>query len=368
MRCPAKNLEEFRERYLETSRNDENANSEHAQSDESTNQEQEDFTFTPATTKQEAEEYAAQFVDESQFGAVGVSYRGILLESANAINEALGKYYHDTNAEKLGGVRVYTSNTKMGKQLDNAVMGYSPIRNSLLINADACKSLDVVAEGVAQERALVQAYSEDPSQFTFRKQVAEDTMKAALGTGRATVAETLQEMVNHELGHSLEKSVLHSEYADEIISNMSEYAGKISGYATVSQSEYIAESHASYRKGEDVIDPVLKEVFDSLKKSGSALEITSESDNIEPTKLLNYFSSKEIETVYLPGEEYAHVMQELNTHTNDEQKEMSVFTKAIGNYIYTVENNGIGEYRIIGKAEQDLQLPLLTRFLPWVLP
>ena len=61
--------------------------------------------------------------------------------------------------------------------------------------------------------------------------------------------------------------------------------------------------------------------------------------------------SKEFPTVFLPKKEYAHVMSELETHITLEQRRKKVFRKAIGDYIYTVENNGAGNYRIIGKRK-----------------
>jgi hypothetical protein len=47
---------------------------------------------------------------------------------------------------------------------------------------------------------------------------------------------------------------------------MPKFADKISGYAGENSGEYIAESMASYMKGEDVIDPTLKKIFESLKR------------------------------------------------------------------------------------------------------
>ena len=60
-------------------------------------------------------------------------------------------------------------------------------------------------------------------------------------------------------------------------------------------------------------------------------------------------SSKDYKTIELPKQEYAHVMSELATHLTAAQRKQKVVTKAIGNYIYTIENNGFGNYRIIGK-------------------
>ena len=51
----------------------------------------------------------------------------------------------------------------------------------------------------------------------------------------------------------------------------------------------------------------------------------------------------------LPNDEYAHVISELNTHMSDEEKERSIVTKPIGDYYYTVINQGFDDYLIIGK-------------------
>ena len=69
---------------------------------------------------------------------------------------------------------------------------------------------------------------------------------------------------------------------------------------------------------------------------------------------LQFFAnSKAFKTVVLTKQEYAHVMSELATHMTAEQQKKKVVKKAIGQYIYTVENNGFGEYRIIGKKHID---------------
>lgn len=56
-----------------------------------------------------------------------------------------------------------------------------------------------------------------------------------------------------------------------------------------------------------------------------------------------------LETIYLPKSEYARVMSEIATNFTKEQAQKKVFNKAIGDYIYVVENNGFGEFRIVGK-------------------
>lgn len=64
------------------------------------------------------------------------------------------------------------------------------------------------------------------------------------------------------------------------------------------------------------------------------------------------FFSKSIEdfaTIILPKDEYAHVMSEIATNITEEQSTKRVIKKHIGDYIYTVENKGFGNYRVIGK-------------------
>lgn len=66
--------------------------------------------------------------------------------------------------------------------------------------------------------------------------------------------------------------------------------------------------------------------------------------------------SEDFKTVVLPRQEYAHVMSEIATNLTEEQANKKVFSKAIGDYIYTIENNGFGDYRVIKKIkiEEDL--------------
>lgn len=87
--------------------------------------------------------------------------------------------------------------------------------------------------------------------------------------------------------------------------------------------------------------PEIKETVDNAKKNGR-LKI-----NIQ----LFARKSSDFPTVYLPKEEYAHVMSEIATWVTPEQAHKSVFQKRIGDYIYTVENTSTGEYRIIRKRK-----------------
>ena len=72
-------------------------------------------------------------------------------------------------------------------------------------------------------------------------------------------------------------------------------------------------------------------------------------DNIGSSVHLFKQDSKDFPTIILPKDEYAHVMSEIATNLTEKQKSMNTFSKPIGNYVYTVENKGFGNYRVIRK-------------------
>lgn len=53
--------------------------------------------------------------------------------------------------------------------------------------------------------------------------------------------------------------------------------------------------------------------------------------------------------IYLPKDEYAHVISELNTHLSEEERSQKLVMKPIGEYIYTAINRGFNDYIIIAK-------------------
>lgn len=105
----------------------------------------------------------------------------------------------------------------------------------------------------------------------------------------------------------------------------------------VVKSENIKLSEKSLKTAEPV--PEIKETVDNAKKTGR-LKI-----NIQ----LFAREGSDFPTVYLPKEEYARVMSEVATWVTKSQLNKKVFSKPIGDYIYTFENKGYGEFRVIGK-------------------
>lgn len=68
---------------------------------------------------------------------------------------------------------------------------------------------------------------------------------------------------------------------------------------------------------------------------------------------MKFNRNRERRELRLPKEEYAQVMSELNTHLTEEQRSKKYVQKAIGDYLYTIENNGFNDYRIIGKIKME---------------
>lgn len=219
-----------------------------------------------AKTLAEAEEYIKRYVDSSQFAALGVSYSGISVETANLINKAVSDVMSQYDIPKLGGVFVTKGNTKLGKIMDGAVAGYIVPRNSLVLNAKAMKNLSVIAEEQDLEKKIIEKFRTNPNGVRLKSIEAQEALQASLKSNRVRVPENAEEIIHHELGHAIEKKIKSDGDIQMLKDNMKVYAENVSGYATTDFGEYIAESFASYMKGEQVIDPLLRERFEQLKK------------------------------------------------------------------------------------------------------
>lgn len=88
----------------------------------------------------------------------------------------------------------------------------------------------------------------------------------------------------------------------------------------------------------------MKDIFGNISISKN-VEVNSRGDTIENVQYTGF------KTIILPKQEYAHVMEEINTHLSDEERTKEIVSKPIGNYIYTFENYGYSDFRIIGKKE-----------------
>lgn len=141
------------------------------------------------------------------------------------------------------------------------------------------------------------------------------------------------------------------------------YARLEKGSLDIEDERYYREKknkwHDKYKQHVEDNKDILREAPERIKTRGIVSEVfKNDGDNGTMKLNLQFFSrdSKDFETIYLSSNEYAHVMSELNTHLSEEQRKKEIITKAIGDYYYTIENNGFDNYRIIGKKPIDIDV------------
>jgi hypothetical protein len=224
--------------------------------------------FVPANSIEEAEAFISKYVDSNQFGALGVSYKGINLDAANEINKALSELFEMFDVGKIGGIVAPAKNTKLGKDISDATAGYMPIRNSFLLNRDSLKSVSIAEKRLKEEKEILNRIIAHPEKYDFSKlsRTARETIQNSIESGRSVVAENISDTIRHEFGHMLEKQIHKHPLWGQVRNDMQLYSTKISGYATTDSSEYIAESFASWMRGEKNVDPNLITIFESLKR------------------------------------------------------------------------------------------------------
>lgn len=224
--------------------------------------------YTPKQTISECEEYAKQYVDTDQFGALGVLYNGIGVDAANDINRTIEAFYKQYEVDKFGGLYAPQLNSKLGKSIEGAHAGYTKARNSILLNKKSLSSSENLEKILAEEKSVISQYLNNPDGFDLTKlsKRAQEVLKNSVESGRGSVPDNVEDVINHELGHALSDKIYRLGNYDIIAANMSKYAPKISGYACESMSEYLAESFCSYKKGESVIDPELIKAFETLER------------------------------------------------------------------------------------------------------
>lgn len=159
---------------------------------------------------------------------------------------------------------------------------------------------------------------------------------------------SVHDYIVHEIGHHVQWNVLDAKTNNDMGAAMSKYAPHISGYANASKGEYIAEIFAALVKSEsglldpEFVDYMSKNVY--IAGTRGIMNVGTESVRLGTSTL---------KTIRLPKDEYAHVMSELNTNMSARDRQKPIISKAIGNYIYTIENHGFDDYRIIGKVPID---------------
>ena len=223
--------------------------------------------FVPAGTIQEAEAFAkGNFVDEKMWASQGVSLNGISVDSANLINQRLSEFYNTYNVDKFSSLVAPAGNTKLGKDIQGAHAGYNPVNKAMVVNRTSFKNPAKAIEDMAKEREFVADYLANPEKYSRLDKYTRKMLENSRESGRFSVATNLEEVLDHECGHALDKAMRKLDNYEAVIAHMDQYAPGISGYAQNSVQEYVAESFAAWRKGGIPVDPDLVSMFESMRR------------------------------------------------------------------------------------------------------
>ena len=224
-------------------------------------------TFNPAKTIEEAEQYAREtFVDTDKWGSQGLSLKGISVDSANLINQRLSELYSTYDVDKFSSLVAPAGNTKLGKAIQGAHAGFNPVNRAMVVNRNSFKNPAQAIADMAEERRLVADYLANPEKYARLDKYTKKMLENSRASGRFSVSTTLEEVLDHEFGHALEKALRKLGSYEKVIANMGKYAPGISGYAQESVGEYIAESFCAWRKGGISVDPELVKLFGEVRR------------------------------------------------------------------------------------------------------
>lgn len=327
--------------------------------------------FTPAKSIEEAEAYGKKFVDthyQSKYSG-NISYKGISLENANKMNRVLTEVYDSYDVPMLNNLKPMNfREAKWKSAVDDGIAAAYQWGNggTMFMNQKLFASEKITSAFVKKSDDLLHTVLDDIDILLENPALKEKQrvyLKALKKTGVQCFSQTAgldfaEATFVHESGHLLDDKIfrkLFKENSFDVSASMAKYAGNISGYAVSSNAEYVAESFTAFWYGKtDIINPDLVKIFQGARTAAKNSIANPATDDIISSIKTFAKGSKDFPTIFLPKQEYAHVMSEIATNITKEQSQKSVFEKAIGNYVYTVENNGFGDYRIIDKTIIDV--------------
>lgn len=227
--------------------------------------------FVPSESLQDAEKFADRFIKDTMMDRTfkgKASYKGLSVDVANRINEAMVEAFDRLEMPKISGLKAISANSATGKKVfssADAVMAFDPIQKGIYLNSDILGSMEKFNDYVRKSREAFDMVKRNLDKLPPHKRaIAERYIKA----GRELVDDSLEGMVFHEMGHHVQWDVLPTKLFNELGDReMEKFAAELSGYAGTSKSEYVAESFVSWMRMENRIDPRLQKFLDGLKRS-----------------------------------------------------------------------------------------------------
>lgn len=216
--------------------------------------------FVPAKSIEEAQKYAQKYV-KSYFGDKtfkgDANFKGVSIDNANEINRALTDIFDNYGFPKISGIKPIDPLSAKGKKIfssADAVMAYSPVEHGVYINKNVLKNNNTLTDYHKNSSEAWETVMDNIDKLSGPQKELALRYKEA---GRALVGDgSAYDYFVHEIGHHIEWEVFDAKTNNLIGNGMKEYAGKISGYATSSKSEYFAESFSAFVKGEyNKLDP-----------------------------------------------------------------------------------------------------------------
>lgn len=236
--------------------------------------------FTPASTIEEAEAYAERFVETYKSDYSGkLSYKGLDLEYANELNRALTdvfERYSPKNPLRNIGPMNFRKNQFKGA-VSEAEAAYQWIQRDLFFNQRYFKNKKTYSAHWDEIERLTKIVTNSIDALLSQpgiNQTKEKYLEALKKSGvQCFVQKTDQPAYGtfiHELGHFLDDEVFRSAINRKGIDmgySRDQYAGNISGYASTTRHEYVAESFSAFWFGKpELCDPALIEIFEEAMK------------------------------------------------------------------------------------------------------
>lgn len=228
--------------------------------------------FTPAKTIEEAEQIVSQYVREQTWSKNGItSLKGLDIETANKVAETLFNVYEEYDLPQLENLMPMNFRESKWKDSLLAPMAYRDLSmGELYFNPKIMKNSKTFDKYLKDGQEAFEKCKNNIDKFTGNdRKIIETYLKA----GKSLIAEecddAIKATIEHEIGHHIQNQIIlkNKEMYEIVSKGYDEYAIKLSGYATKTKGEYIAESFSAYRNGyADLIDPELKKIFDSLRR------------------------------------------------------------------------------------------------------